>query len=225
MSLQMMVRVWGLIEELYKIMSFCSSAGISALATQILNKTEGYKALRMGGVFYLISCAPVKAFVAELSYCCQEIPAIVSGRLPFADPITHTLSYNCTVVKCTRALPAMYEFENTTLCASPGVTQCDPPKWLDPNGVNETSLFLGKTMVFVCYDMSCYSSGTASRSFKNFLPQELIDGIDLITRYTGNQRGFMSSVGHLSISDGTDGSAFATQWNKAIGGQLKILFI
>ena len=118
--------------------------GIAVLAKHFLNKTEGYKALKLGGVFYLISCTAVDAVVAELGHCCQEIPVIIGGtKLQFADPITHTLSYNCTVAKCSRPLPAMYEITNRTLCASPVVTECNPPLRLDPNGVNETSFFRG----------------------------------------------------------------------------------
>ena len=117
---------------------------VATLTKKLFKRSEGFKSLRMGGVFYLIRCSPVMAFVAELNHCCQEIPVVVGDRLLYADPISLTISFNCTVVRCSKHLPAMYELTEWTLCASPMLSECDAPKRLDPNGANETSFFPGR---------------------------------------------------------------------------------
>ena len=62
----------------------------------------------------------------------------------FADPISKTLSFNCTYVECSGGLPAMYELENDlTLCANPIFGKCKEPERLNPSG-GSIPLFLGK---------------------------------------------------------------------------------
>ena len=122
-----------------------TSIGIARL---VLNKQRGVKTYRSGSVMNIVDCVKVKSTIVQFPRkCCQELPVIVDGEqiIKYADPIMFTLETNCTLSPCNE-IPMMYNLEkNVSICASPIVAHCKPPKILDPN--YEETVFNGTTWI------------------------------------------------------------------------------
>ena len=122
-----------------------TSLGVARL---VLNKERGVKTYRSGSVINIIDCVGVQSSIVQFPHkCCQELPVIVDGqqKVMYADPIMFTLETNCTLSPCSE-IPMMYNLKkNFSICASPQVALCNPPKTLDPN--YEEKVFNGTTWI------------------------------------------------------------------------------
>ena len=102
----------------------------------------------------MISCVEVNVTVAQINFCCQEIPVNHEGSLMFADPLSYTLEQNCSYTECSTHLPTIYELEdNSVLCATPTISYCpnEAPLIIDPNsGAKEDPLFDGENLKLIC---------------------------------------------------------------------------
>ena len=66
-------------------------------------------------------------------------------------------------------------------------------------------------------------TGSESGGYKEMLSQEIIDGINLISQFIGNQNGFWGSLGYIQVESGVEGgSNLAKKVSEAVGGKMQL---
>ena len=157
------------------------------IARLVLNKERGVKTYRSGSVINIVDCVQVTASIVQFPRkCCQELPVLVDGEktVKYADPIMFTLETNCTLSPCSK-IPMVYNLEkNLSVCASPKVTQCKPPKTLDPN--YQEKVFNGTTWIL----------------FTNFLDNNIKKALHEKNQFHNGIKAMLGAVGMTFTDEG-----------------------